>query len=77
MEQYLLNTREIAKYLGVSNSYMKQMRLRNCGPKYFKFGRLIRYRLSDVHRWIAKNDLSVAIHQAAAFRSRPSRLAIR
>ena len=59
----LLNQRECAAYLGVSERTLEGWRLRGGGPAYIRVGQgrrrhLVRYRPADVEQWIA--DRSVA-----------------
>jgi excisionase family DNA binding protein len=48
----LLNTKELAEYLGVTAQTLRQYRLDGRGPVYLKIGHLVRYRLSDVEQWL-------------------------
>jgi excisionase family DNA binding protein len=48
----LKDEREAANFLGVSVSGLRKWRNRGIGPRYCRFGRLIRYRLSDLNEWI-------------------------
>jgi excisionase family DNA binding protein len=50
----LLTTKEAAKYLGLSVSTLNKLRLTGEGPAYFKLGRSVRYRLSDLDIWVEK-----------------------
>ena len=57
MDEKLLNTKELAAYLGVAEFTIKQYRMDGTGPEYIKFGNLVRYRIADVERWIeSKKD---------------------
>ncbi len=49
----LLTPTELAGYLGVPVATLYAWRHRRQGPPSFKAGRHLRYRLSDVERWIA------------------------
>ena len=46
-------TFEAADLLGLSYSYMRQLRLVGGGCKFSKFGRAVRYRLGDLLEWAA------------------------
>lgn len=46
-----LKTSEVAEYLGLSDKTIRQYRTDGRGPEYARFGRMIRYRLSDVNKW--------------------------
>src|SRR5262249_12958551 len=48
----LMNEREAAAYLGVSVSGMRKWRARQSGPKYARFGKIIRYRRSDLDAFV-------------------------
>ncbi len=52
----LLNTSELAKYLGVNDSTLRQYRIKGNGPTYIKIGHLVRYKISDIEEWL--NNLS-------------------
>ncbi len=44
--------REAAAYLRVSLSGLRKWRKRKCGPNYSRFGKVIRYRQSELDAWI-------------------------
>ena len=46
-----LKTSEVAEYLGMSEKTLKTYRADGLGPAFVKFGRMVRYRLSDVRKW--------------------------
>jgi predicted DNA-binding transcriptional regulator AlpA len=46
-----LKTSEVAEYLGLSVKTIRSYRADGLGPDYVKFGKMVRYRLSDVKRW--------------------------
>ena len=48
----LMTEQEAAAYLGVSVSGMRKWRARQSGPSYAKFGRIIRYRKSDLDAFV-------------------------
>ncbi len=50
----LLTVKELARYLDVPVATLYAWRHRQQGPPGFKAGRHLRYRLSDVDRWIAE-----------------------
>jgi excisionase family DNA binding protein len=48
-----LTSRELARYLGVSEASVRGWRSDGKGPRFYKAGpRLVRYRRCDVDRWI-------------------------
>jgi excisionase family DNA binding protein len=51
-----MNSLEAAEYLGVSVATLKRWRGQEAGPPYIQMGeRLIRYRQTDLDRWILSN----------------------
>jgi predicted DNA-binding transcriptional regulator AlpA len=49
----LLNTRELADWLGVSILWLEIGRNKNYGPRYMKLGpRMVRYKRRDVLSWL-------------------------
>jgi predicted DNA-binding transcriptional regulator AlpA len=58
----LLDTEALAKWLGRSKQWLELGRSKNYGPAYVRLsGRCVRYRRSDVIRWLAERT-----HQSAA-----------
>lgn len=53
--QPLLTTEQAARYLGMSESALKQMRVNGNGPTFFKLNRSVRYGEDDLQQWIRKN----------------------
>ena len=49
--EHLLNTVEVAKMLGYKEVGIIRMRQPGKGPAYFKQGRYVKYRPSDVEAW--------------------------
>jgi predicted DNA-binding transcriptional regulator AlpA len=43
---------EVAEMLGVSVGTVRRWRLFGKGPKFLKLGVLVKYRISDVERWL-------------------------
>lgn len=48
-------TENTAKYLEVSQSYLRQARVKGTGPAFTKLGRSVRYRRQDVDQWVLSN----------------------
>lgn len=48
-----LNTKELAKTLGLSTSFFEKGRWQGKGPAYFKIGNRVLYRKSDIDAWLA------------------------
>jgi predicted DNA-binding transcriptional regulator AlpA len=57
----LLNTREVASILRLSEDWVKHMRVagHRSGPSFVKIGRLVRYRRSDVARFLNRHIVRV------------------
>jgi hypothetical protein len=53
-EGQLLSNNEAAACLGVAPTTLLNWRYRECGPSYYKIGRLAFYRASDLLVWLAK-----------------------
>ena len=54
------DSRGAAKYLGVSDSYLRASRMkepRTEGPPYAEAGRAVRYRVADLDRWLSKRTV--------------------
>lgn len=47
-----LSPRELAEYLGIPVATLYQWRHRGEGPRGFRIGKHVRYRLIDVDEWI-------------------------
>ena len=48
-----LRERDAARYIGMSVAFLRQARMRARGPAYFRIGRSIRYRVSDLDVWLS------------------------
>lgn len=59
-----LNERQAAKYLGVSPGTLRLWRSENRSPRYFRAGKLIRFRVCDLNEWIEQR-LSAPVSSAA------------
>lgn len=46
-----LDTTQVSELLGVAPITLAQMRARGAGPRFFRIGRSVRYRLGDVLDW--------------------------
>ncbi len=58
----LMTVNELAMYLNVPVATLYAWRHRQQGPPGFKAGRHVRYRLSDVERWITERLQETAAH---------------
>jgi len=47
-----LNERQAAKYLGVSAGTLRLWRSEGRAPRFFRAGKLIRFRVRDLNEWI-------------------------
>jgi len=54
----LLDQREAARLLRLSERTMERLRLLGTGPRYVKCGRSVRYRLDLIEQWIAARTVS-------------------
>ena len=48
----LLDTAGAARYLGLSKGLLNNWRTAGEGPKWFKVGAAVRYRVSDIEEWL-------------------------
>lgn len=48
----LLTQSKVAKILGTTEKFLEARRCRGGGPNFIRVGRLVRYRRSDVDRWL-------------------------
>ena len=51
-EPPLLGKRELAKFLGISEGSVTRMVTTGNGPKYYRVGLFVKFRLSDVQEWL-------------------------
>lgn len=51
-KRILLTTRQAAEFLSFSATTLTIMRHERRGPAYLKFGRAVRYDLSDLETWL-------------------------
>jgi hypothetical protein len=57
-EDRFVDDREAAELLHLSRSYLRQLRLNGDGCRYSRFGRAIRYKISDLLAWAATKSVS-------------------
>ena len=48
----LLNEHQVAKLLGLSVASIRRYRLLKQGPRFFKLGAAVRYKITDVSTWL-------------------------
>ena len=54
VQQLILNTKNAARYVGMSTSYLNRARIHGGGPRYLKIGRSVRYRVADLDLWLGE-----------------------
>jgi len=52
MEPRLLNTEQVASYIGLAKQTISELRVKGGGPKFCKIGRAVRYKREDLDSWI-------------------------
>lgn len=55
METYpfrMLRQKDVAEMLGMTESWVEQVRLRGGGPVFHKFGKSVRYHIEDILAWV-------------------------
>ncbi len=53
-DDFLLSRREVEERFGLSKRFLELAGLKGQGPRIVRLGRAVRYRVSDVRDWIAK-----------------------
>jgi predicted DNA-binding transcriptional regulator AlpA len=53
-DELLLKTEQVGEMLSIAKTTLEHMRLKGNGPSYVYVGRSVRYPLSSVYGWIAK-----------------------
>ena len=53
----ILNTTQLAKFLGVSTQYLEIARLKGNGPPFSRVGRLVRYRRATIDAWLEAHEV--------------------
>jgi hypothetical protein len=56
LDEELMTPEELAARLRVTENYLSQLRFRGDGPRFIRHGRVIRYRPSEVERWLAEGE---------------------
>jgi len=64
-QQTSMTAKQASRYIGIAESTLRLWRARATGPRFFKAGKLIRYRVVDVNDWI-ESKLSEPIRDAGA-----------
>lgn len=55
MHTDFIDTRQAAEFLGLKKNTLDIWRLQGKGPRFTRFGRAVRYRLSDLENFIEAN----------------------
>jgi predicted DNA-binding transcriptional regulator AlpA len=70
----LLDTRQAAAALTLSKSTLEKMRVYGNGPKFYKFGSAVRYKMADLQAWASERIVSsTSDSRGLRARSRPPR----
>lgn len=54
MQSPLIDTKKLAELLDTSPVTVMRFRLHGGGPPFIRFGRNVKYRMSDVEQWLAE-----------------------
>jgi excisionase family DNA binding protein len=65
MSEKYLKPSEAAELLRSSKSTLAKRRIYGGGPPFLRIGRVIRYRQSDLHRWMDESSTSHATTRTA------------
>ena len=57
---------EACRILGLSRSYLRRLRVEGGGPAFSSFGRAVRYRVDNLHRWAESRSRRSTSEQVAA-----------
>ena len=60
-----LDTKQAAKYLGVHFDTMRRFRRMGGGPPFTRIGRAVRYRSTDLDRWMEERSVASTSQEAA------------
>jgi predicted DNA-binding transcriptional regulator AlpA len=61
----LLNQREVAKRLRLSERTLERLRVTGDGPPFCKLGRRVLYRLADIDTWITTHIINSTSEEIA------------
>lgn len=51
--EILLDTEQVARMIGSTPQFLEKLRADGNGPVFLKLGRLVRFRRSDVEKWLS------------------------
>lgn len=75
VQEKMMIAGEVAAYLRCSPSTVRRMVRRGQIPHY-RFGRLVRFRLSEIERWLALNHEGSTLLRERAMSSNPDQLSL-
>jgi predicted DNA-binding transcriptional regulator AlpA len=64
-EKLLWTTEEVALMYGLTSDYLRRLRSNEAGPVFVRIGRMVRYRLADIQRWIEIAAIEVTPKRAS------------
>ncbi|MFC6632422.1 helix-turn-helix transcriptional regulator [Microbulbifer taiwanensis] len=56
MEPRFLDTKQAAQYLSLSAVWLNELRIKGGGPKFYKLGRAVRYKVEDLDAWVEERE---------------------
>jgi hypothetical protein len=59
-----LDERDASRFIGFSQSYLRQQRMRNTGPAFVRVGRAVRYRVEDLERFLDQHRVETRMERA-------------
>lgn len=59
-----LDESQLCDWLGLTRAWARKKRLVGDGPKFIKFGNLVRYRRADVQAWLDANTYASTTRKA-------------
>ncbi|WP_299085401.1 helix-turn-helix domain-containing protein [uncultured Ruegeria sp.] len=54
-DERLLSRAEVEELFGISKRFLESRAGSVTGPRFVRVGRLVRYKLADIHAWIEEN----------------------
>jgi len=71
----LITAKKAEQLTGISSKTLANLRWKGQGPKFFKFGRSCRYRLSDLQAWVEQHAVDPSQNPSnRPIQPRPSQL---
>ena len=75
VQEKMMIAGEVAAYLRCSPSTVRRMARRGQIPHY-RFGKLVRFRLSEIERWLALQQEGAALLRGGAMSANPDQLSL-